>query len=237
MLTTGERLAKVEQMTVFRVAVLNKSNKIQNGDAAAMTAACRKQLRLHVAPSWGFAVPAVSFVANEAELDPSAFPVYLLNDPDQANALGYHDETPAGRPYGRVFVVPCLDNGEQVSVTLSHELCELRGDPACNVWATAPDGYDYAQELGDPVEGDSYMVGRVAVSNFALPAWFDGQAQKGERFDYMGKLSAPFTMTPGGYVIRKRAGKVTEVYGEAFPRWKRDVKATPGARGFKRLRA
>jgi hypothetical protein len=52
----------------------------------------------------------------------------------------------------------------------------------------------------DPVEGDSYSgAGGVALSNFVTPWWFSEQPPAGAKFDFMSKLSAPFTMSPGGY--------------------------------------
>src|SRR5438445_751400 len=111
----------------------------------------------------------------------------LADDAEQAGALGYHAETPDGRPYGRVFVGPVLDHGGgwlegqlSVSTVVSHECCELFCDPNVNLWADDAQGRAYAVEACDPVEADSYEVsveGRVvAVSNFVHPAWFDARA-------------------------------------------------------------
>jgi hypothetical protein len=225
----------------LHIAVLNRSTKVSTSQAVAMTAACAHQLRYHAAPSWYRTAPGVAFVTDDAHLLPGVCPVYLFDDADTSGALGYHDQTPAGLPYGKVFAKTILDAGGgilsgqySVSATLSHELLELFGDKDCNLWASAPDGYDYAVELGDPVENDSYTYGGVELSNFALPSYFDAQPEAGARFDYLGKLSAPFSMTSGGYLIRRKGGAITQVYGESYPDWKLAGKTHPAARTARR---
>ena len=108
---------------------------------------------------------------------------------------------------------------------MSHELCEMVGDSSCNIWADGPDGHDYAWELCDAVEADAYDIDEVTVSNFLYPAFFDPQAETGSRLDHLGKLAVPFSMTAGGYQIRRsETGKVTQVFAADFPEWKRAAK-------------
>ena len=132
-----------------------------------------------------------------------------LDAPTVPGAAGFHDETVKGQKRGFVFTNPTLDNGgtilrgsNSVSVTYSHEMVEMIGDGPCNRWADGPanaDGValDYAIELADPVEGDSYDIDGVAVSNFVLPAWFSGA---GKVFDFLRRLRAPLSLDAGGYI-------------------------------------
>lgn len=228
------------------IAVIDKSAKVSTADAALMTAACNTQLRLHACPAWNRAPSSVQFVQDETKAPAGAWVIALFDNADQSEALGWHTETPAGLPYGRVFVKPILASGGtmlsgelSVSAVLSHEVLELAIDPNVNLWATAADGSDFCLEICDPVENDSYTIKlgdkRVSVSNFVLPDWFDAVPAKGARFDYMGKLRAPFTMTAGGYVIYKRSGAVHEKFGAAYPAWKRPGKSHAAARSARRL--
>ena len=233
------------------ISLLNKSTLVTNSDAALMAAACAKQVVNHVAPAWGKLPMAVKFYANEAQVPAGAYRMYLLDDSDQAGALGYHAETPEGFPYGRVFAKPVLDNnGTMLQGTLtvasvvSHEVIELFCDPDVNAWYDGPGNKDYAAEACDPVEGDSYDVSvgltmkKVSVSNFIIPAWFKVTPAKGETFDYLKKLSKPFTMTAGGYWIVRSHGAEQQVmaeYGLLFPEWKKVVKQHEAARSQKRI--
>src|SRR5207302_11087429 len=90
-------------------------------------------------------------------------PAYFLPNPDVANALGYHDTDPHGRPYIRVFTEPVLQNGGTVlhgelsiAAVASHEACEEAVDPSCTATATAPNGDVWALETCDPCEASSY---------------------------------------------------------------------------------
>jgi len=104
-----------------------------------------------------------------------------------------------------------------VSATISHEACEIMGNPEINSWRQMISGTLTAQELCDAVENDVYNISingkQVSVSNFLLPAWFDYSPEAGSKFDYLGKLKAPFTMTSGGYLILMTKGKVSNVFG------------------------
>jgi hypothetical protein len=52
------------------------------------------------------------------------------------------------------------------------------------------------------------------MSNFVHPSWFEPfKHPRGTKFDHLGLLTKPFSMTKGGYVIVKKKGKVTEVFG------------------------
>jgi len=87
-------------------------------------------------------------------------------------------------------------------------------DPIANLWAEATGRTEYAYEMCDPVEEDTFMVDGIAMSNFVHPSWFEPfKHPSGTRFDHLGKLKKPFTMTKGGYVIKKQNGRVKETFG------------------------
>jgi len=101
-----------------------------------------------------------------------------------------------------------------VSVTASHELFEMVIDPIANLWAEAEDGTEYAYEMCDPVEEDVFKVDGIEMSNFVHPAWFEPfKHPPGTKFDHLGLLKKPFSMTKDGYVIVKKKGKVSQVFG------------------------
>jgi hypothetical protein len=195
-------------MTPTVIAVYNQSSKVTDEQVQDAIAAIGIQLSRDVAPFWGN-IPALEFVPKDGTPSPNSCPCTLSDTPDQPGALGYHDEGTDGVPYIKVFVV----DGYDWVTTLSHEILELTGNPAANRWCDSPDGSDYAQELCDAVEGDSYSIDGLNVSNFVLPAFFDPNTQPGERLDVMGNLTAPFTMTPGGYEIhRTEPGEVSQEF-------------------------
>lgn len=212
----------------MKIGIVNASTRVSDADARAMTSAIAVQVRRDYAPAWGRHAPTVTFHPNRAEVHPSAFLVVILDDPDAADALGYHDEE-GDRPYGKVFAAPVLDGGgtvlgsaDSVSGVLSHEVLELAGDPVVNRWAdTRKAGEQTAEELCDAVQDGGYPIpvgGKdVFVSNFLLPAWFDREAPDGTRVDFLGTLKAPFTRTAGGYMIVRTAGGERQVFGERAP--------------------
>ena len=77
-----------------------------------------------------------------------------------------------------------------------------------NLWAQAANGTEYAYEMSDPVEEDTFLVDGIEMSNFVHPAWFEPfKHPPGTKFDHLGRLTKPFSMTKGGYVIVRKGGK------------------------------
>ena len=207
------------------IAVINLSTLVSDADCLLMTKACQLQLTKHAAPLLQRKTWTVKFYKKGTVPPVDAFPMVILDDPDQAGALGYHTTDDKGNPWGRVFAAPVLNNGGttlkgslSVSGVLSHEVLELFGDYNVNLWADKYDGTEVAVELCDPVEADCYdvLVGKVnvSVSNFVLDEWFDAFQSEG-KFDYMGTVKAPLTMSSGGYTIVRdlSTGKTSAVWG------------------------
>ena len=234
------------------IAVINESTLVSNAECAVMCQAIQIQLNLHVLPAWNMKAGTITFYADKTKVPGYAWVVNMLDNSTQAGALGYHsldnDEVDAF-----IFAQPVLSNGGvvlqfdssnpsqyTVSATLSHEVCEMVGDRYANGFSVGPQiaqGNLYAQELCDPVENDSYGIKvdgyDVAMSNFVFPSWFnpEGVPSLNLPFDYLKKLSAPYTMDAGGYMIvatMNNEGQVTaeHCFSESMPQWRRDyVKA------------
>jgi hypothetical protein len=205
------------------INVINKSSLLNSKDFSSAFEACKIQLEQHVSPLWNKG--AWNLVSNQPES--VGYPIVILDDPDQAGALGYHTETPSGKIWGRVFVRPIVNRKGQmlygplsVSSVLSHEIMEAYCDPDVNLWAMRLDGVMVAYEIADPVENDFYEISisdgtKVSVSNFVLPSWFDARPPEGARFDYMSKVTQSFTMSKYGYMVtlNPRTGVISNVFG------------------------
>ena len=226
-----------------------------------MVDAVRAQVRWHAGPVWGRLPVPVELAPQPDELpqhdeggppvvvppdagrDGASWVINILDDADQANVLGYHAEDQAGRAYGRVFARSCLDNGGtvtqgawSVSTVLSHEALEILIDPSCALWADDRLGFT-SVEVADPVEGSWYdmTVGteQVSVSNYVLPSWFDSAGRP--PYDRLETLSRPFEIAADGYALCWRRGRVSQVFGDQLPEWKRATKTSPLARTARRL--
>lgn len=234
------------------IAVINESTLVTNDQIDIMCKALQIQLDLHVLPAWNLKGGTIKFYSDKSKIPGYAWVVNMLDNSTQAGALGYHTEE-NDLVDAFIFASPVLTNGGvvmefdpknptqyTVSATLSHEVCEMIGDRFANgyvVGTKIAQGNLYAQELCDPVENDSYGItvgtNQVAVSNFVFPAWFNPDAVPSLNmpFDYLKKLSAPFSMDAGGYMIVaaiSNEGQVTaeHVFSESIPQWRRDyVKA------------
>ena len=173
-----------------------------------LTATLQKCYDQHFLPIWGYPVK----LYNTKAAKPTDWQFIYFDDADTAGALGYHDLTVKGQPVSKIFVKTTQQANEVVSVTACHELFEMVIDPIANLWAENSDGTEYAYEMCDPVEEDTFLVDGVEMSNFVHPAWFEPfKHPPGTKFDHLGLLKTPFTMTKGGYVILKRRARSREI--------------------------
>jgi hypothetical protein len=170
----------------------------QDADIEKITVALQSQVDNDFGPAWHTGAE-LQFVASTGTPPTGSWVIALLNNSDQAGALGYHDLTPDGLPLGKVFAGTDRQNGEQVSVTLSHELLEMLGDPWINLAAQSDDGKFYAWESCDAVEADGlgYEIDGVPVSDFVTPHWFGHGAGQ---VDFKNHVTKPFQLASGGYI-------------------------------------
>jgi hypothetical protein len=204
------RAAQARRINPVRIACINKAETDLGVPLARLTAALQKCYDKYFLPVWGYPVK----LYNTRKAKPSDWQFIYFDNADQAGALGYHDLTEKGQPISKIFVRTTLDNRQQVSVTACHELFEMVIDPIANLWAQATNRTEYAYEMCDPVEEDTFKVDGIEMSNFVHPSWFEPFIHPpGTKFDHLRRLKKPFSMTKGGYVIIRRNGRVKEEFG------------------------
>lgn len=133
-----------------------------------------------------------------------------LNDTsDQAGAIGYHGVTKTGVPEGFASVKTAIQNGMRWGVVFTHEYAEMAADPSASLTAnTACQGDPETGnavnctfvnfEVADPVQGESYRLGPITVSDFVYRSWFTPGSPG--PFDAGRHLSAPMTLAPQSYM-------------------------------------
>jgi hypothetical protein len=196
-------------MANIKISIFNDSKALADADVAHAVPALQTQVSEHFAPAWGVDAD-LTFVPKGQTPPAGSWWLVVLDNSDQAGALGYHDTTPEGLPSGKIFAQTDLDNHLSWTVTMSHELLEMLGDPDINLTTFIQDGAKsgklYSYEVCDAVEDDQfgYLIGDVRVSDFVLPEYFEPQtatASHDTQFDYCGHLHGPVpTLLTGGYI-------------------------------------
>lgn len=185
------------------LTVVVQSTNISADDVTAYIVAQQIQIDQDFSPSWG----------GSAKIDQvsGGWPIYLTDVSDVQGALGYHDVDASEIPYAKVFITTSQQAGVSWQSVASHEVLETLADSNVNTTDVGIDGCDWYQEVGDPVEDLSYIKNGVELSNFITPSWFinGGKAP----FDFMNALSAPFTLTSGGYAMKICNGQTITVGG------------------------
>jgi hypothetical protein len=191
----------------IEIALMNASKVLSDDEVAKPLKALQTQVSRDFATVWGVDATLTFYAQGKAPRSGSWWLVVLDNS-DQAGALGYHDLTTEGLPLGKVFAASDKQSGLQWTVTASHELLEMLVDPDINLTAFVEDpsgrgGRLYAYEVCDACEADEfgYEVNGVLVSDFVYPAWFESFRTKGAtQFDKQAKIEQPFQLLKGGYI-------------------------------------
>lgn len=191
-------------MAQINISVINASTVLTDNDVQAAIPALQTQVSRDFAPAWR-ADATLTFVPKGDQPQPGTWWLSVLDNSDQAGALGYHDLTPDGLPLGKAFAGSDKQYGFQWTVTLSHELLEMLADPDMNLTVfdqpSATTGRLYAYEICDPCEADQYGydINGVLVSDFVHPAWFQS-SRTAAQYDQAGRIKSPLELLPGGYI-------------------------------------
>lgn len=193
-------------MQPINVMLVNETSTESTEDAWNTAWALDYQARFHFAPAWRISA-RVTLMPKDHPIPVGAWIIHMLDNIDDPSALGYHDEDGNEVPYSRVGVKASIADGSSASEVASHELLEMLVDPHINL--TVIDQKNnrlYGYEVGDPVQGNAYDVGApegrvtgVAVADFALPAWFDGNTPVDAPSSFRASVKGPFAVAPKGY--------------------------------------
>lgn len=188
------------------VAVINSSSVVSDAELTPVVQALQIQVTNHFQPIWGTGCQLIT-VPKGKKPPEGAWWLVILDDSDVANALGYHDLTNEGLPMSKVFAGTDKHYGQEWSITASHELLEMLGDPGINRVADMSDAAGsvfWAWENCDACEGDQYgyRVGPngVLVSDFVTPTWFGGERDPAGKYDFCGHIKKPRELLQGGYI-------------------------------------
>lgn len=186
------------------IAILNATTVLADSAFPPVVAALQKQVSGDIAPEWGTDAQLV-FVPKGHKPPATAWLCAFTDNADEAGALGYHDMTAHGMPIGKVFVKTTQSDGGIWTVTASHELAEMLGDPNINRVATLERGKAmrlYALELADAVEADElgYAIDGVQVSDFVTQEWFDPNVTHTRATSFRSHVQGAFTLAAGGYI-------------------------------------
>ncbi len=185
-------------MTV--IAFIRDTVLLTDAMVASYVEAQQIQITRDFAPAWGIDAECV-FIAPGGAIPSDAWQVWFKDHTDQDGALGYHDVI--GNPISYVFTADDFDDGLAWTVTASHEVLEMLGDPDIKQVRDA-DGFEYAYEACDACEDDqfAYLIDGHLMSDFVLPSWFDPHGAA--PFTFRNSIDGPLLLAEGGYIGRRR---------------------------------
>ncbi len=208
-------------------SLVNQSASVSN-DALEAIAEALGLYWLDLREPWD--LPLVSFAVQEASKVRSDWVRVLFTDTvDTPDDYAFHEETnqhpdiviqvPVYADSGILF--PGTGHATCLSIGVAHEVAETACDPLTNLVTPYGPARSVAFEICDPFQDNWYSKntskGPVAVSDFALPTWFDPDATAGPPQDFMKLCTTPGRIVNGYAVVYDASGNGSEVFGERLP--------------------
>lgn len=222
-------------MSLPVIAITNQSTVLTDDEVKAVLPALQDQVSLDFKAYWDMDATLV-FLPKDQTLITGWWQIVILDDPDQAGALGYHEMSAAGTPLGKIFAKLDKDNGYSWTVTLSHELLEMLGDPDIDTAKQGQDGLFYALEVCDAVESDAlgYKRRGILLSDFVTPRWFNDYVGV-DRYSFCRHVKKPLELAAGGYISVVKDGQWTQITAQTPTAQTPAI--NPGSRRFRRAMA
>jgi hypothetical protein len=203
----------------MKIAVVNLSS-IPVAYVRAVIASVNRQILQDFAPAWS--TFGRLMLVDRSMVGAADAVIYLAQNADEDNILGYHAMDAAGLPYGYVFVDLASALNEPWSVTLSHEALELLADSTTNGLAAGPHPHEartvfHWWEMCDAVQAQQYHEDDgIVVSNFVLPHYFTPGEELGRPTNFLNRRLKSFGIAPGGYVgfFDPKLGQHTAVFAD-----------------------
>ena len=106
-----------EKMTLPVVAITNASTVLNDRQVEACISALQRQVSIDFRAYWNLECQ-LTFLPKSEKLAEGWWQMVVLDDPDQAGVLGYHELTSDGTPLGKVFAGLDLRSGSSWTVTV-----------------------------------------------------------------------------------------------------------------------
>src|SRR4051794_13512970 len=197
---TPDRREEKPQMLTISVALVSEVKDHDPADVARVTAALQRQAIRDFRKVWKIEATVDAFPTLE-DVPVGYWPILVQEDINTPGAAGVHLDKD-----GQPFALVSMSNSW--SLTASHELLEMLGDPSGNrlIPGHSPKAgqgrVEFLVEVCDPPEGAEfgYTVNDILVSDFITPHFYDPVRSSAVRYSFTGAIKAPRTILKGGYI-------------------------------------
>lgn len=231
---------------MITIGITNQSTLLTDAQVQAAMRCLQAQVTGDFYPVYGTLANLVWLPKGRTPI-PGQWQLIFADTSDQAGALGYHEVTANGDPIGFIFVKDDIATGSSWTVTASHELLEMLGDPDIQT-VEEQDNADgsitfRAKEVSDVCEDDSQAYQKTQsdgtafrlpdgtpflFSDFVYPAYWNPNAPATAKLDFCGHITKPLQILAGGYI-----GILQVPKGATWGQVQADM--TPGGKAIQRF--
>jgi hypothetical protein len=182
------------------LALVSEVEDHDPSDVSRVAAALQRQASRDFAPIWNTNATVDAFPRLE-DVPIGYWPMIIRDDIGFEGAAGIHLDKD-GQPFALITY------GDSWSLTASHEMLEMLGDPFGNrvIAGRSPKRgqgrVEFLVEVCDPSEAAEfgYTVNDYLVSDFYTPRYFEPRRADGVRYSFTGAIKRPREVLRGGYL-------------------------------------
>jgi hypothetical protein len=187
-------------MLTNNLALVSEVDGHDPGDVSRVAAALQRQAVRDFGPVWDVRATVDAFPTLE-DVPVGYWPMIIRDDIGFEGAAGIHLDKD-GQPFALITY------GDSWSLTASHEMLEMLGDPFGNrlIPGRSPKRgqgrVEFLVEVCDPSEAAefAYTVNDILMSDFYTPRFFDPVRSAATRYSFTGAISQPREVLRGGYI-------------------------------------
>lgn len=185
-------------MLVQHIAMVAQTVNLGISELTQVSAAIQTQVSRDLSPIWSINATVDSFQSLEDV--PQGYWIISITDKDLGKGLeGYHQDQ-NGQPFALIHY------DDEWTVSAAHEIIEMLVDPFGQRLVAGPSPkpdqgeVSFLVEACDPSQNYTYVVNGIKVSDFFTPHFFDPVESTNSRYSYMGVITKPRQVMPGGYM-------------------------------------
>jgi hypothetical protein len=204
-------------MEYRRIALLDKTGKVDFELLEQIAKAIQIQLQRDVSPKWDVSGEIKAF-RTFAEIPAGFWTVSILEETENKfNGTHWYDST-TNIPYAQARLTDWVTqeySQNHLTKVISEEIIEMCIDPYGQRIVRGKDFEDsnkeveFLVELADPIANPSigYFINDIFVTNFIYPSYFNVTHIQGTKYDHLGLLKKPLDLFDRSYQIFRRAGQ------------------------------
>lgn len=183
----------------IQIAILNTTNTLKDENIDVYIEDLQRQVDNDYFPLWNKKAKLYFQPRKQVENSSHWKLVIMHTNGEPKEPFGDHTYNPATDiANGYIYIDHILKHGGDLSMVMSHEILEMITNPRRQ--GVKVGGFNYINEICDPIGSSNYFIGKTKVSNFVLPSFY-GEGTLAP-YDFLKLVNSAMIVIQGGSITK-----------------------------------